>query len=189
MRGTRVWFAVSTGVAAIAACSGANQNALLTSGAFDSGGGGGPGGQPIACGSTSCTSAQPFCCEPTPSLDGAKADGGVEACWAAQASCAGSTAIKQCSSGQNCGGGQVCCRLVASGVTSQLCELSCAFGESQLCASTSECSAGDWCQMTTDAADAGTTGACISSADSSSPDADSGAPDARLGGDHDAGGG
>ncbi len=183
MRGTRVGFGVSLGVATIAACSGANPNDALTLRAL------GPS-LLFACGSTSCPSSQPFCCDTTTPLDGATADGVVHTCVASQSSCAGGVALKQCSTTQNCGTGQVCCRLVAAGVTSQLCELTCPIGESQLCASTSECMPGERCQTEVSAADAATTGACISFADSGGPDdsalpdAGSVSPDARPDGNH-----
>jgi len=68
----------------------------------------------------------------------------------------------------------VCCRLLSGGVTSQLCELTCAIGETQLCTSASDCVSGGQCQLGGDAAaDAGTTpaGECIPG--------DSGAQDAH----------
>ena len=144
MRETRVGFAVWMGLAVIAACSGANPNDLraLESPAI-----------PVTCGSTSCASPNPFCCESNVSLDGAKAGGLVGTCLAAPSSCANATAVTQCDSSINCGGGQVCCRLVSSGITSQLCELTCAMGETQLCVSAADCVADEQCQIA--AADGG----------------------------------
>ncbi len=138
MRETRLGFAVLVGLAAIAACSGANPNefrALETSAVA------------VVCGSTSCSAPTSFCCESDVLPDGARAAGLADTCVSALSSCTEATAITQCDSGLNCSGGQVCCRTVSGGTTSQLCELTCAPGETQLCWSASDCVAGDQCVM------------------------------------------
>ncbi|MGA7121685.1 MAG: hypothetical protein WBY94_16380 [Polyangiaceae bacterium] len=170
MRRARVGFQLFLGLAFVAACSGVNPNDLL---AVES------SATPIACGASSCAGSSPFCCESDVSLDGAKSTGPSDTCVATPSSCVSPTAIRQCESATNCGGGQVCCRLSSGVVTSQLCELTCAIGESQLCASASDCVAGEQCQLGGEtAADGGATdiGECVPG--------DSGVQDARPTGDH-----
>jgi hypothetical protein len=150
--------------------------------------GGGNPPIPVGCGSTPCTSSKRFCCTTRAPLDAAAVDAGgpgpggpIYACVAALASCTSEVAVTECASGKNCGSGQVCCRLLSGGVTSQLCELSCPTGEVQLCASSSECISGQRCRIPAAAGDAAppATGTCVTPADSGSD----GGSDATASGD------
>ena len=131
---------------------------------------GGKGGPiPVECGAMACTLAKPFCCETKVTVDAtSKAQELSRTCVETQAACTGETAIRQCNRGKNCQNGQVCCRLASGGVTSQLCELSCATGEDQLCSTAVECATGDRCLVDTAGGDAATAtiGVCTATTDS-----------------------